>query len=72
MRPEPDKWKGFIRRLSYYFTGIAIGLMVLGLFHLSKQREARLQEERAKQAQQAPKSPDTLFPPIPKAEPAQK
>ena len=67
-RLEPGNWKGFLGRLSYYLMGIAIGLMVLGFFQLSKKREARLQEERAKQQLLTPKPVDTLFPPVPKSE----
>jgi hypothetical protein len=64
------KWAGFTRRLAYYLFGIAIGLMVLGLFQVAKQRQAAVDEQRRKQLLSVPQPDDKLFPPVPRSEPA--
>ena len=55
----------FLRKLTYYLCGIAIGFMVLGVLHnAKKQRMLRLkQEETARQM--APKETSPAFPPPP-------
>lgn len=55
----------FLRKLTYYLCGIAIGFMVLGVLHnAKKQRMLRLkQEETARQM--APKETSSAFPPPP-------
>jgi hypothetical protein len=62
---RPDKYAGFVRRLSYWLIGMAIGFVLLGIFQMARQRE-RTGPERV-QAPVSP-SPDPLFPPIPKVE----
>jgi type IV secretory pathway VirB10-like protein len=66
---EPTPRTGFLRRLSYILIGIAIGFMVLGFFQQAKKRQARIDAEREALIKATPPPNDTLFPPIPKADP---
>lgn len=52
---DPNR-NDFRRKLGYYLTGLAIGLMLLGLFHLAKRQAIR--------AQAANQAPGAAQPPV--------
>ncbi|HLP86003.1 MAG TPA: hypothetical protein VK157_16750 [Phycisphaerales bacterium] len=62
----------FLRKLTYYVSGIAIGFVVVGVMHnAKKQRMANIkQEETARQL--APKQSSPAFPPPPSVEGGQR
>ncbi len=51
--------RDFMRRLSYYLIGVAIGLVLLGMFQVRRQSEARQREARRQAAEQV-QSPDSV------------
>ncbi|HYE62220.1 MAG TPA: hypothetical protein VD997_09505 [Phycisphaerales bacterium] len=63
------RYPGFFSRLRFYLIGLAIGLMMLGFFQLSKRNEAARNQAQAERAG-PPKQPanDPLFPPLPGGE----
>ncbi|MBX3323694.1 MAG: hypothetical protein KF757_11950 [Phycisphaeraceae bacterium] len=48
----PQESGGFLRRLGYYALGIAVGLMLLGMFQAKKQMALRAQEAESRQIEQ--------------------
>jgi hypothetical protein len=55
---------GFLGRLKFYVLGLAIGCVLMGMFHLAKQKEARDNAAAAERARQQP-AQDGVFPPLP-------
>jgi hypothetical protein len=57
---------GFLGRLRFYVIGLAIGCVLMGMFQLAKQREAREKAAAAERASQQP-AQDSVFPALPDA-----
>jgi hypothetical protein len=55
---------GFLGRLKFYVAGLAIGCVLMGLFQLAKQKEAREKAAAEERARQEP-AKDSIFPPLP-------
>lgn len=52
----PQESGGFLRRLGYYAIGIAVGLMLLGMFQAKKQMAIRAQEAEARELERGAES----------------